>query len=206
MIIKIDSEIVPYDYLMIALCKTSYYNHSKGCPNYNKKEGCPPQQLISDVLDFNRELYVVFTKFPVGEFAERMRRTHKEWKEFTYPDNPQGAIKFIKSIENKLREKHPEWPDEYYAPRKTEQWTSSREWYNPRRWQPTARKEHMKEVEKFLAKYPGLIIDRCPEAHGINLTGLMHEIGIELQWKWPPIHNINNKSYIISIGGYSLCL
>jgi hypothetical protein len=84
-----------------------------------------------------------------------------------------------------------------------EEWTSAREWYNPRRWQPTARKEHREEVQRFLAQYPDSVIDRCPEAHGINLTGLMHEIGIELQWRWPPIHDIKNKSYIISIGGSS---
>ncbi|MBN2459626.1 hypothetical protein JXB28_05050 [Candidatus Woesearchaeota archaeon] len=201
MITKIDSSIVPYDNLIRALCRTPYYGHSKGCPNYDKKEGCPPQKLITDVLDFDRELYLIFTEFPIGEFAEKMRITHPEWKESTYPDHPKRTSEFVQSIEGKLRERRPEWPDEYYAQRNTEQWTSARDWYNPRRWQPTARKEHREEVQRFLAQYPDLVIDRCPEAHGINLTGLMHEIGIELQWRWPPIHDLKNKSYIISIGG-----
>lgn len=30
------------DYKMRALCVKPYYNHKKGCPNFNKKAGCPP--------------------------------------------------------------------------------------------------------------------------------------------------------------------
>ena len=63
--------------------------------SYNKKEGCPPQKLITDFLDFDRELYLVFTEFPIGEFAERMRIAHPEWRGFTYPDHPKRTSELI---------------------------------------------------------------------------------------------------------------
>jgi hypothetical protein len=204
MITKIDSEIIPYDQIIQTLCRIPYYGHSKGCPNYNKKEGCPPKKLMPDVLDFNKELYLIFTKFPIGEFAEKMRLMHPEWKESTYPDVSKKTIRIISSIEEKLRKRHPDWPNEYYASKNIELWTSARDWYNPRRWQPSARKKHNQEIQKFFEQHPGLIINTCPEANGINLTGLMYEIGIELQCQWPPIHNINNASYMISLGGNPL--
>ena len=40
-----------------------------------------------------------------------------------------------------------------------------------------------------------------PENHGVNVSKLMNNIGIELNWKWPPTHNLENFSYIISLGG-----
>ena len=204
MITGIDPLIVPYDNLIRTLCKTPYHGHSKGCLNYGKNKGCPPQKLIKDVFDLNKELYVIFTEFSVGEFAERMRLNHPEWREFTYPDNPAKSFEIVQGIEDDLKERHPEWTDYYFVPKITESWTSSRQWYNPRLWQPSARKEHRTELDRFISENQGLGFDMYPEAHGVNLTGLMHELGIELKWQWPPAHDIKNKSYIISIGGHLL--
>jgi hypothetical protein len=132
-----------------------------------------------------------------------MRIRHPEWKEARYPDHQKASRKRVQAITEKLKLKHPDWPVEYFPQQTEESWTSCRQWYNPRRWQGTARKEHKQELERFLAEHEGLIINKFPEAHGINLTGLMHEIGIKLGWQWPPIHNLDNKSYIISTGGHS---
>ncbi|GIU69961.1 MAG: hypothetical protein KatS3mg002_1197 [Candidatus Woesearchaeota archaeon] len=202
MIIKIDPEIVPYDNLIRGLCMTPYYGHTHGCPNYGCKEGCPPNNLIDKIFDFSKEMYIIYTTFPIGKFAERMRKNHPDWKETVYPDHPKKTYEFRDKIISKLKEKHPEWPEEYFPKINDERWTSSRDWYNPRRWQAIARKEHSIELETFIQKYPGLTINRFPEAHGINLTGLMHNIGIELSWQWPPIHNIKNNSYIVSVAGH----
>ncbi len=202
MIKKIDTDKIPYDNHIRALCKTPYYGHPKGCPNYNKKEGCPPQRLIADFFDLEKDLYLIFTEFNIGEFAEKMRLAHPEWKESDYPDNPKKTAEFVSSIEDKLKQKNPHWQKAYYPKNNTKEWRSSREWYNPRRWQPRARKEHKQELDIFVSRYPDLMIDRCPEANGVNLTGLMYEIGIELRWRWPPIHDIKNKSYIITIAGH----
>jgi len=202
MIKKINPSIIPYDILITGLCRAPYKGHSKGCPNYGKKQGCPPQKLINEVFDFNRDMYIIYTEFPVGKFAEKMRKKHSKWKESSYPDNPKKSSEYVEVIKNKLKEKHPSWSKEYFAENPGDKWKSSRQWYNPRRWQPKARKEHTKEIKEFKEKYPDAVVDRCPEAHGVNLTGLMYELGVKLDWQWPPVHNLENKTYMISIAGY----
>lgn len=160
MIKKINPEEIKLSKKFQGLCKLPYHGHSNGCPNYGKKEGCPPQlPLLDEIFDFKKDLYVIYTSFPIGKFAERMRLAHPEWKEFP------------------------------------------RQWYNPRLWQHTARKEHKEELKKFLTKNQDYEVNRSPEAHGVNVTELMKSIGIELRWEWPPKHNLENISYIISMGG-----
>jgi len=39
----------------------------------------PNQPLIDEVFDFNLKLYIIYTEFAVGEFAERMRQKHPTW-------------------------------------------------------------------------------------------------------------------------------
>jgi len=166
MIVQIPSEYIVYDKKILNLCRVPFYNHSKGCPNWNKKEGCPPNVLLIDkILDFNKELYIIYTEFNVGEFAEKMRLMHPEWH------------------------KHP------------------RQWYNPRRWQPKARKLHAKD--QLLAMKTGIdTILSSAEANGVNITDTIKNIGIILKWDWPPLHILENDeykknlSYVISIGGY----
>lgn len=200
MIEKINPEIIPYDRLIQSLCRIPYPGHLNGCINFGKKEGCPPRKLVCDIFDFNKEMYVIFTKFAVGKFAEKMRLEHPEWKERIYIKRDVHEFNWIM---NKLRKEHLEWKEKYFPQEINERWKSSRQWYNPRLWQETARKEHKKELEKLLSLYPNLLINRSPEATGVNVTGLMKEFGIKLNWQWPPPHNTKNLSYIVSIAGYS---
>jgi len=140
------------------ICKKPFYGHPKGCPNFGKKEDCPPNQpLINHVLDFTQPIYVIHTPFAVGEFAETMKTRHPTW--------------------------------------------TPRQIYNPRLWQPTARKNHRLELERFVQEHPEAITDSCPEARGVNITELMREIGINLDWQWPPQHNVANVTYRVSLGG-----
>jgi predicted metal-binding protein len=61
-------------------CCLPYRNHSHGCPNYGKKVGCPPDiSPIEKLLDLNKDLYLIYTEFNIGEHAEKMRRLHPEW-------------------------------------------------------------------------------------------------------------------------------
>ena len=161
MITEIDPKIILWEKKIQGLCRKPYYNHPKGCPNFNKKNGCPPQPPIEKIFNLEDKLFVIYTSFPVGEFAERMRVEHPQWNE------------------------HP------------------RQWYNPRRWQPRARKEHNGEIQHFLSNFPQYTINKCPEAHGINVTDLMKKLGIELRWDWPPNHDHykDNITYIVSLGG-----
>jgi predicted metal-binding protein len=95
----------------------------------------------------------------------------------------------IGEFAERMRITHPGWKNH------------PRQWYNPRRWQGPARKEHRLELEKFLKEHPSYEYSSSPEAHGVNVTDLMNNIGIKLSWQWPPEHNLKNLSYIVSIGG-----
>ena len=82
MIIKIKPELIAYDERMQDFCKLPYPQHPNGCPNYGKKPGCPPnQKLISDVLNLDKDIYLIYTEFNVGKFAERMKKKHPRWTE-----------------------------------------------------------------------------------------------------------------------------
>jgi hypothetical protein len=163
MIQRINPSMLEYKYSIQNLCRAPFHGHPKGCPNYGRKESCPPDLLLIDeLLDLHSDMYVIYTEFPVGKFAERMRIAHPEWS------------------------KHP------------------RQWYNPRLWQETARKEHRREIMKFMNEYPALYVSQSPEAHGVVVSSLMKQLGIELNWDWPPAHSLENKVYRISLAGYKV--
>lgn len=83
MFTKIDASRIVIDRKFQGLCCKPFYGHPKGCPNFGKKQGCPPCSFLeSDFFDFSRDLFVIYTAFKVGEFAERMRQEHPEWKDF----------------------------------------------------------------------------------------------------------------------------
>ncbi|MEI6732024.1 MAG: DUF2284 domain-containing protein [archaeon] len=158
MIAEINPQDIVFERRIQGLCRKPFYGHPHGCPNYGKKEGCPPGlPLIDKMLDFRSNIYVIYTPFNLGEFAERMKQAHPNW--------------------------------------------NNRQCYNPRIWQPTARKMHRADVTHFLETHECMIVNGSPEGHGVNLTDLMAKIGITLDWKWPPEHRIENKTYRISLGG-----
>jgi len=161
MIVQIEPEILSYSKAIQGLCARPYYGHPR-CPNFGKRKTCPPYtKLIDKVLDFSKDMYVVYTEFIVGQFAEKIRRMHPEWK-------------------------------------------SPRQWYNPRYWQPKARKFQRQEEQRAVDEFGlGKIIDG-PEAHGVNVTDMMEKIGVRLEWQWPPKHNVKNKVYLVSLAGFPL--
>jgi hypothetical protein len=170
MILKINPSIIKYSLKIQGLCFKPFYGHPDGCPNIGKtNRGCPPGlPLINKVLDFDKEVYLIYTEFAVGEYAEKIRRLHPQWKDH------------------------------------------QRMWYNPRYWQPTARKKHRKDVAEALKKYSLDTIIGSPEGYGVNLSSLMKDtVNITLNWKWPPEHIIQddeykkNKTYRISLGGFA---
>ena len=63
-------------------CKLPYPGHSKGCPNFGKKKGCPPlASKINDILDITQNIYLVFSTFDLAAHIERMRAKHPDWSE-----------------------------------------------------------------------------------------------------------------------------
>ena len=80
------NEIIPkrifpvLDKKVRVLCIKAYPNHPKGCPNYNKRETCPPQApLWSEHCDIKLATWLVWTKFDLGSHRERMRKKHPKW-------------------------------------------------------------------------------------------------------------------------------
>lgn len=60
-------------------CKLPYPNHPRGCPNYGKKDGCPPQTpLFIDVIE---PRLLVAVKFDLGAWARRMKEKHPNWSD-----------------------------------------------------------------------------------------------------------------------------
>jgi len=61
-------------------CTLSYPGHKNGCPNFGKKESCPP--FAPYFLDrYKPEVFVAFMRFDFGEFLERKRKVHPDWTE-----------------------------------------------------------------------------------------------------------------------------
>lgn len=82
MIIKIDKSKIIFNKKIQELCCKPYYNHKNGCPNFAKKKGCPPNvQLINDVLDFNKDMFIVYTEFDIKSHVVKMRKKLPRWTE-----------------------------------------------------------------------------------------------------------------------------
>ena len=72
------------DKSMRKLCLSPYYGHSRGCPNFNKKTGCPPQlPTIDHLIDLDNKMpmYAIFNKFDFKAHCDRMRKKHPEWSQ-----------------------------------------------------------------------------------------------------------------------------
>lgn len=68
------------DHSVRDLCRRPYPNHPKGCPNYGKKDECPPRApLLEKVLDLSKPTCVIWNQFPFGDHVERMRSKHPDW-------------------------------------------------------------------------------------------------------------------------------
>ncbi len=64
------------------LCQRPYPNHPKGCPNFGRKEGCPPNMPFFDAeYDVGQDVYAIVTEFDLREHADRMKAKHPEWSD-----------------------------------------------------------------------------------------------------------------------------
>ena len=62
------------------LCTAPYPNHPKGCPNFGKRDTCPPRcKLLSEVLNLNEDVWALWATFDIGSHIEKMRRLHPSW-------------------------------------------------------------------------------------------------------------------------------
>lgn len=64
------------------LCAKPYYNHLKGCPNFGKKKGCPPNQKRYDkAYDLNEPVMAIYNIFAFGDHVRKMRMLHPDWSQ-----------------------------------------------------------------------------------------------------------------------------
>jgi len=135
------------------LCVKAYPNHPKGCPNFGKKAGCPPQApQLPAFYDYSREFYAIYNVFDFGSHVAKMKAAHPEWSQ--------------RQLDCCLY------------------------------WQPTARKQLEAEIRAFSAEHPGMDVNRCPEAMGLNVHETMRLTGLVLEW--PPV----TKAVQVALAGW----
>lgn len=75
-------EPVLLDCLPGDLCQRRYSGHGKGCPNYGKRESCPPRAaLLTPDLCWGKVWYAIFNVFDFGAHVEKMRKLHPDWSQ-----------------------------------------------------------------------------------------------------------------------------
>jgi hypothetical protein len=73
-------ELLPADVPPDLLCCRAYPGHRKGCPNYGKRDTCPPtaQRWTPEFIDAH--LWVaVWNKYAFADHVAYMRRRHPAW-------------------------------------------------------------------------------------------------------------------------------
>jgi predicted metal-binding protein len=64
------------------LCREPYPGHPKGCPNWGKKDGCPPRaRLLENVFDLKAPVYLVHNRFCLAEHVNKLRAKHPTWSD-----------------------------------------------------------------------------------------------------------------------------
>jgi hypothetical protein len=62
------------------LCLRPYPNHNRGCPNFGKKDGCPPQALLGhEIIDIIKPIYAIWNIFNLADHVIRMKDAHPNW-------------------------------------------------------------------------------------------------------------------------------
>lgn len=62
------------------LCYQPYPGHPKGCPNFGKKNRCPPRApLVGEVFDLQGPIYFIWTTFNLALHVHHMKEKHPEW-------------------------------------------------------------------------------------------------------------------------------
>lgn len=63
-------------------CLRPYPGHPKGCPNYGKRDTCPPKALLlDDTYDLHEGVVCVYNRFDLRAHVEKMRTNNPTWTE-----------------------------------------------------------------------------------------------------------------------------
>lgn len=62
-----------------SLCVCPYPDHPKGCPNFNKKETCPPKtSMIQFFVDFHQPILFLIVRFNLAQHIAKMKERHPD--------------------------------------------------------------------------------------------------------------------------------
>ena len=81
MIIQIKKEDLEISKKYQCLCLSRGGSFRNGCPNYGKKEGCPPRRLFSEDYDLDKPIYLISSDFDIFNHSEKIREKHPGWTE-----------------------------------------------------------------------------------------------------------------------------
>lgn len=81
----------------------------------------------------------------------------------------------------KMKAKHPKWTD--------------RQARCCLYWQGTARNQLFRKCGEALQRWPRRMVVPTPEAHGVNVTATLRQIGIELEW--PPVRIVRQVAFLV---------
>ena len=63
------------------LCQRPYEGHPRGCPNFGKRDTCPPEAGMFAYEFYGDEVYAICVKFQFGYHVKTMRKKHPDWSE-----------------------------------------------------------------------------------------------------------------------------
>ncbi len=70
------------DHSVRGLCSHPYPLHPKGCPNFGKRDLCPPgAPLIESVFDLSKFVYAIWNIFDFGAHVQKMKAVHPDWSQ-----------------------------------------------------------------------------------------------------------------------------
>lgn len=82
------------------------YRYPDGCPNYGKKEGCPPNsKKIDEFIDLTQKYWFIIVEFDIGAHERKQKIKHPHWsiKQCRNSRHWQGTIhKQLREESNRL--------------------------------------------------------------------------------------------------------
>ncbi len=68
------------NYNVRSLCVRPYPGHPKGCPNFGKRETCPPgAPLIEKIIDPGGRTFLIWNIFDLASHVARLKGRHPNW-------------------------------------------------------------------------------------------------------------------------------
>jgi predicted metal-binding protein len=64
------------------LCRQAYPGHPKGCPNFSRREGCPPAAaLLGELIDLQQEVLAAYVAVDLAGHVAAMQTRHPHWSD-----------------------------------------------------------------------------------------------------------------------------